>query len=958
MPSPTPSSPIYAQAHAHAQARVQAPTHTYTTSTRHTDATVTASSSHSTPGNVTVYPTTGPEAYTSPIMASGGTGHPILNPRSCVTCRRRKVRCDKQMPCSNCRRAQIPCAFPAPGRAPRQPRPKDPSAPPKTSSHREVELIKRLKKLEGIVEELSGQIDEPGAPGGLGDAGGVGGAPDTKLPSSANSPDLAYPGENLPLRYTSLGNVEEHASAHDASPRGASSSAGGSGSGGGSGGVRSKPNFGRMVSDEARRTSRYVSSGFWSELNDELDAIREETQCLTDEDDDSDSEGTPEYSTATALSNISDHHAFILGYRSADVDLRKLHPLPIQSALLWSIYQENVEPLVKMLHVPSVDPVMCDARTDCDKLTPGNKALVFTIYLAAITSLEPNDVQIKFGASKDELLAQYRFAAEQALARANFLDSSDLVVLRAFTLFLVVVKRHEDSRFCWALTGLVIRIAQGMGLHRDGSHLKLSPFETEMRRRLWWAILILDFRSAEDLGTDMTISDSSYDTLKPTNINDSDIGPDSINAPVPREGKSDCAVVVVRCEICALARKLLTAGSAMSSLCPSSENSSMADRERMLIDMYQRVEHKFLQHVLDETDTLYWVAAMIARIIVAKMCLVIYQPMLFPGSNFELSDEIRQRIYVAAIEVIEYNHRLNTDSRCKQYSWLFKTYATWHAIAYTLIETCRRPWTALVERGWDAVTGSDIDPLELAKRADHAAVFLPLRKLFTKARKHRELEITRLRCNEDEARRLDFAERMNPAQARFGPIPGAENRMELMREKWWSLIRPQEAASRPFVAHHATTSWSQSSTSQTGSDALQSPSGNIPTEVNLSPALMEYMEGIMAQPNHAMAELWHLDQLNEGSVTEKSLALGPPITPQNAVGGYNVMDEHGLDSLQTQASKDGNLPAYLWSDVLRPVNVGSGEDTDMIGDDFNWQDWSQSIKGLEMGSSQTRPGWY
>lgn len=83
-----------------------------------------------------------------------------LNPRSCVTCRRRKVRCDKHMPCSNCRRAQIPCIFPAPGRAPRRPRPKDHSAPTKQpSSERELELMKRLRKLEGIVEDLSGQIE-------------------------------------------------------------------------------------------------------------------------------------------------------------------------------------------------------------------------------------------------------------------------------------------------------------------------------------------------------------------------------------------------------------------------------------------------------------------------------------------------------------------------------------------------------------------------------------------------------------------------------------------------------------------------------------------------------------------------------------------------------------------------------------------------------------------------------
>ncbi|KAG6026649.1 hypothetical protein E4U41_001219 [Claviceps citrina] len=916
MPSPSPSSPSQRDATASVSSRPAS-------------------------GNVTVYHTTGPDAYTSPMMASAGSGPPALNPRSCVTCRRRKVRCDKQMPCSNCRRAQIPCMFPAPGRAPRQPRPKDPNAPPKTTSHREVELVKRLRKLEGIVEELSSQIDEPGATGAA-------------LPSSAGSPEVAYPGGSLAPRQTSMSNLEDLAPAYDASPRGTSSSAGGSNDG-----VRAKLNFGRLVSDEGRRTSRYVSSVFWSELNDELDAIREETKRLTDEDDDSDVQETPEDSSATALGNISDHHAFVLGYRSADVDLQQLHPLPFQSVLLWSIYQENVEPLIKVMHVPSADLIMRDARQGCDKLTPGDEALVFAIYLAAITSLDPDEVQIKFGANKGDLLAQYRFATEQALAKANFLDTSDLAVLRAFILFLVVVKRDGESRFCWALIGLVIRIAQGMGLHRDGSHLRLSPFDTEMRRRLWWAILVLDLRSADELGTDMTISDTSYDTFKPTNINDSDIRPESTDVPVPREGRSDCTVAIVRCEICALARKLLTAASAMSSLCPSSEKSSIADTERMLIDTYQRINHKLLPHVVDETDTLCWLAAMITRIIVAKIYLVIYQPMLFPGSEFELPDEVRQRIYIAAIEVIEYNHRLNADPRCKQYTWLIKTYANWHAIAYILIETSRRPWTALVERGWDAVTGSDIDQLELAKRADHAAVFLPLRKLFAKARKHRESEIRRLRGNPDEARRLDLAERTNPAQTRFGPVSGVENRMELMREKWWSLVCPREVASNPFVAHRSTTCWDQSTTSQTGSDSLQSPGGNIPPQVILSPAVMEYMDGMMAQPNPAaIGELWHLNQLNDESLIQKPAAvLAPPMTSQDLVGGgQNALSEHALHSLQTQSSEDGSqLPASLWSDVFPPANAG---DTDMLGDDFDWQDWSQSIKGLEMGGTQNRPGWY
>ncbi|PHH89679.1 hypothetical protein CDD83_5509 [Cordyceps sp. RAO-2017] len=913
---------------------------------------------HSSSGsNVTVYQTTGPDAHTGPILAPGGSGAPALNPRSCVTCRRRKVRCDKQMPCSNCRRALIPCIFPAPGRAPRQQRPRDPNAPPKSSSQREVELVKRLRKLEGIVEELSGQIEV--------ESGG-------KPPSAPGSPDPSHsnPDGQLPRQSVS-GGLDMFASTGSPSSKDNESVADHA-----SETARRRDmqmSFGRLVLDDQRGTSRYVSSGFWSKLNDELDAIREETRRLTDDDaDDSDFEGTPIDSPSAGPSFFADHHAFVLGYRSADVDLHSCHPVPPHVTFLWSVYQENVEPLIKLLHIPTTDFIMRDARKNSRQLTPGQEALAFAIYFAAITSLEPDEVHTNFGTSKDRLLVQYRFALEQSLAKANFLDTSDVNVIQAFTLFLIVVRRHDESRFCWALTGLLIRIAQGLGLHRDGSHFKLPPLETETRRRLWWAILMLDLRSAEELGTDMTIGEHSYDTQMPSNINDSDIGPESVELPMPREGRSDCAVSLVRAEICVLSRRFVTAASAMAAMCPKADESSIAERERMLIEVYQRVEHKFLQHVLDETDPLYWVAAMIARVIMAKMCLVIYQPMLFPGSEYELSSEIRQRIYVAAIEIIEYSHKLNTDPRCKQYRWLFKTYTNWHAIAYTLIETCRRPWTALVERGWEAVNGYDKDPVEISKRADQAAVFLPLRKLFVRAQRHRESEIVRLKTNQEEARRLDFAERMNPAQARFGPVPGAENRMEQVRDKWRALMRPDGSSPLPFSAAAArqptsapslgtrpdssatSTPPPQSRQPQQGQRHLGGPAPAV--QMDLSHEAMQYVDELLSRPNPSIAEFWNVANGRDGGGGKEA---GPPTTAISSPSSFPIglMSEqqalrHQALTLQTQPPKADQISPSVWSDPFTVMNTNFddslGEDTEMLGDDFDWQDWSQSIRGLEM----------
>lgn len=194
-----------------------------------------------------------------------------LNPRSCVTCRRRKVRCDKHMPCSNCRRAQISCVFPAPGRAPRRPRPKDPNAPPKQpSSERELELMKRLRKLEGIVDELSGQIELEAArhPSSSGPSPVTSAEADPgNAGRAASSPGANSQGQGSPAvvaEATSGAHGQRRSSfgLFDKTPKDVS-----------------KP-LGRLVLNE-KGASRYVSSGFWSKINDEVSALLLLTMALS-----------------------------------------------------------------------------------------------------------------------------------------------------------------------------------------------------------------------------------------------------------------------------------------------------------------------------------------------------------------------------------------------------------------------------------------------------------------------------------------------------------------------------------------------------------------------------------------------------------------------------------------------------------------------------------------------------
>lgn len=71
------------------------------------------------------------------------------------------------------------------------------------------------------------------------------------------------------------------------------------------------------------------------------------------------------------------------------------------------------------------------------------------------------------------------------------------MVLQAFVIFLAVLRRNDNARVVWTLTGLAVRIAQVIGVHRDGIYFGLVPFEVEMRRRLWWQVCLLDARASQ-----------------------------------------------------------------------------------------------------------------------------------------------------------------------------------------------------------------------------------------------------------------------------------------------------------------------------------------------------------------------------------------------------------------------------------------------------------------------------
>lgn len=118
-------------------------------------------------------------------------------------------------------------------------------------------------------------------------------------------------------------------------------------------------------------------------------------------------------------------------------DIAILHPQPVQIFRLWQTFLDNVNPLLKLFHAPTVQQQVLDASADLSKVSKSMHVLMFGIYAMAISSLNFDECEAMFGEEKKPLLKKYQNGCRQALIRASFLRTADMPVLQGYVLYLV-----------------------------------------------------------------------------------------------------------------------------------------------------------------------------------------------------------------------------------------------------------------------------------------------------------------------------------------------------------------------------------------------------------------------------------------------------------------------------------------------------------------------------------------
>lgn len=181
---------------------------------------------------------------------------------------------------------------------------------------------------------------------------------------------------------------------------------------------------GKLIQDEGR--ARFVDNNLWSTLSEEIQS----KEAIDEYSDDNESEA-------------EESNEFVLGLTPISNTTQHLHPTTDAIFKLWQVFLDNVNPMTKIIHYPSLQEQLVKASADLEKIPRGLEALMFAIYHAAVTSLDEVECEKLLGETRKGLLSRYRHGTRRALAKARFLGTADLVVLQAFTLYVVGQRAPE-----------------------------------------------------------------------------------------------------------------------------------------------------------------------------------------------------------------------------------------------------------------------------------------------------------------------------------------------------------------------------------------------------------------------------------------------------------------------------------------------------------------------------------
>ncbi|KAF7169140.1 hypothetical protein CNMCM5623_001927 [Aspergillus felis] len=449
--------------------------------------------------------------------------------------------------------------------------------------------------------------------------------------------------------------------------------------------LRTTPTQGFLLKDGT--STRYVNELFFSRV---LEKENELQSAIN----------TPTSTNSSEWGSLTAGFDGLISNPQLSVDIHPLYPSRRQATQLWQSYLNNVDVLLKVLHVPTTQPVIYAAINNTKNISLDQSALLFSIYYAAVTSLRAADILLMFGEDRQSVLKRFQRGLEVSLHMAKFLDSPTIISLQAMSIYLLCYRHHNGGRSGWILNGIVLRMAQCIGLHRDGEQFHLPPFECEIRRRLWYQILNYDARVSEDHALSTNGFGGFSDTKMPLNVDDRDIYPTMEVAPVLEPRWREMTLFLVAAEMNQALQKVY-----QLSVAVLNGNDKMASLEQLLRTITTRIKDCYLQHC-DSNIPIQKAAVLLGQVQIGKLNLFVNQQYLRGLSAEESAARATEQTLLLACDTIDIGNELKTDELLSKFHWLFSAFTQYHLLTYTLWHLCVQPGVRCVDRAWQVVDRS------------------------------------------------------------------------------------------------------------------------------------------------------------------------------------------------------------------------------------------------------------
>ena len=275
--------------------------------------------------------------------------------------------------------------------------------------------------------------------------------------------------------------------------------------------------------------------------------------------------------------------------------------------------------------------------------------------------------------------------------------------------------------------------------------------DAELRRRIWWQLIILDGRFAPDTATDRLIVQTSFNTKKPLNINDSDMD-ESTKTLVEKEGLTEMTKCRLTHDVFQLAWRL------QPDYLPGQGNAATAPTTDQKMEVLAELEQLVTDKVLTRTDTsipMAWASRIIVHITIRRARLIVYYP-LYNAKENAPPKVSKAFLLLTAVECMEYCNLIEKDPISARWRW-FSNHAPvyWYGLAATLAGLCVHTTGPLVDRAWAIIDLVYDDwSARLAKSGDFK-VWRPISKLRKKAQAQRNKALLDNIASADDGRKSD-----------------------------------------------------------------------------------------------------------------------------------------------------------------------------------------------------------